>query len=1393
MSISGTKFDTINLNIYKIIDGKSCLFWDDIIDLKIINVVGYGKFEIYINKKSDQNTLKEVVGYSLETELTQIPLYDLHINDDDYFNYGAQDESNLDSYGNIKPIKLYNPSDPDHSLLHLLLMDKACHWTLGVVPQYITVTNNGRQEKELATSFQRTFTIDGQNIYDFLVSDLANEANLIYIFDTYNRRINIYDRYAIGEDTNVFINTRNLAENISIDDNADSVKNCLRVVGGDDVVTNYLAAINLTGNYIWGFHNFQYKDMPDGLVNAIKSYQELKNEISDEYYGGYDVLNKLLSDGQSTDTILTFDGNVNSFTSLPSASGKTGHYYHINDTNKYYVSNGTSWVVCGVFTRLCSAYDYLSYLTNSMMPNVSLKTTSAQEQASRIEREFVNTQVAVNNLSIHSTASFTGVTNNVVAYCKVIIDNRYTVESIDDITNNYPRYSGNTWTGKIHIYRTADKNDTRTITLSVRINDDELNFAKQKILKAVAKNEMAEVDQDVLAYTTSADYGKLVSYFQKYCLNRLKSFYDGYETCLSILMSFQSSAKNSSAFNTIYTTYRLRRDAVYEVYKIREGEVERQKQLIDVIESEKNVIQSQVDFKSYLDNIDPSYWRVFNSYRREDTYQNDNYVSDGLTDGQILAKCKELLDYAAYQLSMVCQLQRTCSITLSNLLIMDEFKPFWDKFQIYNYIRIANDGEILKLRLAQVDVDFDAIEQLKVTFAENISGNGNIASDLSDIIKQTGFMASSYNSIKQQSSQGNKAFNQVGKWIADGLNAAKTTIANSDNNEVTFGSYGINLKDMTEEGNYGDFQTRLIGQGLYYTQDGWKTVSLALGTIYIDGKRTSGIIAENLIGRLVACETLYLTNEKRSFLLSGDTAKFTDITIDYQDKNGNRVKIGGTSDRIFSISHNGNEVLYFNNVSNKMVMTGTLQGCDGDFSGTLNACNMSASTITGSTINGNTINGNTITGNTISSNNLIGNTITGGSIKIGNKFSVDTNGNMTAVDGTFTGTIKAGTAIYSPSINGGSINGTSINVNNNFIVDSSGNVTANSGVFKGTIHADSGYFKGDLTGCSGIFSDKVIGADVQAKTFSLWNPNSGKYETVITAKNKTSWVYNNSGYNNPNVSGVCANILGTEMFRDGYGKACIDTNTLYVDNIYLQFALGTSSGTNGMRVYQMNGSVDNHGIPSAGWVKNFERIKNISIGENDYRHANSNYTSEIILRFGANGKAKDHERQVDVPSVEYVQQYVQGYVDAHSGTSSDQRLKDNVRDLTDISDAYMKLRPVSYRYKNGLYSYKTPAIEFGLEADKVADLFPCEKYSVAWKSKKVLDEERVYCPDYAYRIDYKSIGIMTVQMVQKHEKMLQKLKETEMNNKNIILSLQGENAILKQHLKRLEDLVYAAG
>lgn len=76
-----------------------------------------------------------------------------------------------------------------------------------------------------------------------------------------------------------------------------------------------------------------------------------------------------------------------------------------------------------------------------------------------------------------------------------------------------------------------------------------------------------------------------------------------------------------------------------------------------------------------------------------------------------------------------------------------------------------------------------------------------------------------------------------------------------------------------------------------------------------------------------------------------------------------------------------------------------------------------ASSITGSNIKGNTISGGTINGTTI----------TGGSITIGKNFNVDTNGNLTAINGTFNGTITSsagqigGWTIGSTTLTGGGV------------------------------------------------------------------------------------------------------------------------------------------------------------------------------------------------------------------------------------------------------------------------------------------------------------------------------------------------------------------------------------
>ena len=1383
MKLSGSGPDEISFKVYHETDGIVCDFWNEIIDLKIVDVVGYGRFEISLQKSTDTSILKIVTGRSLEVELLQ-PVYGLHINDDDYFTYGIEDENNLDAYGNIKPIKVYNPSDQDHSLLHLLLADKACHWQIGIVPEYITVTNGGAQEKELFTSFQRTFTIDGKDIYSFLTEELASEANLVYVFDTYNRQINIYDQYEIGNDTNVFINNRNLANTITIDDNADSLKNCFRIVGGDDVITNYLSAVNMTGNYIWGFSDIQLKDMPSGLADAIKAYLAYKESLTGKY----------------------------------------------NDT----------------FTKLCSAYDRKSYLESSMMPSVELKNTTAREQIANMEREFRNTQVGISNLSIFNSSSFTGITNNIIAYGKALIDNRYTVECIDDITGNYPRYNGVTWTGKIHVYRTTDKTDTATEIVSVGVNDDALNFVKQKILKALAKDGMYDVDLDVLTYTTSADYNKLVNYFQKYSLNRLKSFYDGYETCLAILTGPQVLNHNSSIFDSLYSTYKLRRDAVYDVYQIREKEVEQQNKVIEQIESEMQSIQESADFKTYLDKIDKSYWKLFNSYRREDVYQNDNYVSDGLTDGEILAKCKELLDYAQYQLSMACQLQRTCTVDLNNLLVMDEFKPFWDKFAIYNYIRVETDNEILKLRLMDINIDFDNIDKLNVTFAENISGNGNIANDIPSIIKQASSIASSYNSTKLQSSQGKKAFNQVGNWIAEGLNAAQTTIANSDNNQVTLNNYGILLKSMTEEGNYGDFQTKLIGEGIYFTQDNWKTVSCALGTIYIDGKLTSGIIAKNLIGELVACETLYLTNDKGTVLIDGDTAKFTDITIDYVDKNGNRVKIGGASDRIFSISSNGSEVLYFNNVSNKMVMTGTLVGCDGDFSGTLTACNMSASNITGTNIKG-----STITGNTISANDLFGNNIEGGKIKIGDGFYVDENGHLTSVDGNFTGHIHAGTRIDSPNIYGGYIYGASqINVGEDTngkykaTIDENGNIWGQHGDFADSLYCASlgvgnGFSVGNdgcINGMDAVFNGNIKAMDIngilvsgssfEGSSFNGNYLNIGDYEKK-DYKFKVGIDGAMSGLSGAFEKNVQANGF---FAKDAY---CLKSNNTEVKIIS---SSPTATGNTGYNF----GRLTNNGYSSQFNYISFvdtpdDRICYVNSGKlithcpvyinekhsyhvsakgaglfNDIADNGGDGSSRLISYGLATDESND---MVNVGTRHHTTAIhsEDGMVSVNGSSTSflakedspsDGRLKEYISSLSNYEGFFMELKPLCFKYHNGLYNKPNtqPPLKWGFYAQDIISAFKdngldWHDYAlVVEEDTDISREERKYI-DGTYggilKVNYQEFTALNTKMIQNVYKTNFRLQSCMSSLQEQLLTIQGENEILRQRLDKLEELLSA--
>ena len=54
------------------------------------------------------------------------------------------------------------------------------------------------------------------------------------------------------------------------------------------------------------------------------------------------------------------------------------------------------------------------------------------------------------------------------------------------------------------------------------------------------------------------------------------------------------------------------------------------------------------DFESYLGE----HYNIFCSYRREDTYDNKNYISDGLNNAEIIQRAKEFIQIAKKELNI---------------------------------------------------------------------------------------------------------------------------------------------------------------------------------------------------------------------------------------------------------------------------------------------------------------------------------------------------------------------------------------------------------------------------------------------------------------------------------------------------------------------------------------------------------------------------------------------------------------------------------------------------------------------------------------------------------------------------------------------------------------------
>ena len=225
--------------LYRAVQNRRLIFVDDIGYFMITNIEdGYSESVHY----------KDVSAQSIDVEIQQkmIP----YIEDGTY--RFASDETGTNK-GIIETIVEVLPL-----------------WTIGYIDD--AVAKRYRTFEGVDTSL---------NCLGFLMNNVQDAYECIFVFDIINRIINVYDQANYVRQTDIHLTKDDLINSLDITENADDLYTAISVMGDENVT---IAAINPTGtNVIYNF-DFYLDWMSETLREKVKAWEQAVENAMTSYY-----------------------------------------------------------------------------------------------------------------------------------------------------------------------------------------------------------------------------------------------------------------------------------------------------------------------------------------------------------------------------------------------------------------------------------------------------------------------------------------------------------------------------------------------------------------------------------------------------------------------------------------------------------------------------------------------------------------------------------------------------------------------------------------------------------------------------------------------------------------------------------------------------------------------------------------------------------------------------------------------------------------------------------------------------------------------------------------------------------------------------------------------------
>lgn len=269
---------------------------------------------------------------------------------------------------------------------------------------------------------------------------------------------------------------------------------------------------------------------------------------------------------------------------------------------------------------------------------------------------------------------------------------------------------------------------------------------------------------------------------------------------------------------------------------------------IDVIDT--NIANLNVQLQSSA-NFTPDLISELNLFIIEKDWRDDRYLD-----------AQELYDDAIKKFQESRKPKVVLTVGLSNFLNSVEDQYYWDKLQVGEPIRTKYPQMNMDYmsRIIEIDISFDDGDA-SVTIA-NTTELGTDMDKLKDILYSSKNATSVIQNNKYKWDKVVKVEDKVFSMLTGEINANKQKIIAGVDNQIEISGRGMLVKTPSNPDEMVIIQSGIIA----LSRDGGETWESAI--------RPDGIVADRLIGRIVAGQDLIITNASGSFVMDENGAVF---------------------------------------------------------------------------------------------------------------------------------------------------------------------------------------------------------------------------------------------------------------------------------------------------------------------------------------------------------------------------------------------------------------------------------------------------------------------------------------------------------------------------------------